>query len=89
MTPGSFSALKATLFALLDDERRIGGQADRELRHVAGRLGLSAYFSHPVRATISASARSSATRSRPPQRLVGSRALAGYDPIAMARAAAE
>jgi hypothetical protein len=24
MTPGSFPALKATLFALLDDEQRIG-----------------------------------------------------------------
>ena len=26
MTPGSFPALKATLFALLDDEQRIGAK---------------------------------------------------------------
>ena len=39
-------------------------QAHRELRDVAGRVGLRALFQPSARATISASARSSATRSR-------------------------
>ncbi len=39
-------------------------EAHRELRHVARRLGVRPLFQPPRRATISASARSSATRSR-------------------------
>jgi 5-methyltetrahydrofolate--homocysteine methyltransferase len=54
---------KATLFRLLDARTPDRREADRKLRHVAGRVGVGLYFSIP-KAAISASARSSATRSR-------------------------
>ena len=55
---------KATLFRLLDAERRIGVQPHRKLRHVAGLVGVGP-LSRPSRTRIiSASPRSSATRSK-------------------------
>ena len=65
--------------------RRDRHQAHRELRDVAGRVGLRALFHPSGERTISASARSSATRSRTTPRRKGwtrrrGRALAGADP---------
>ena len=73
MTPGSFPGLKVTLLALLDDEQRIGAKPTK-LRHVAGRLGLSAYFQPTMRDT----ARSSATRSGPAAKKAGGKPSAGW-----------
>ena len=55
---------KATLFELLDARDGDRRQAHRELCHVAGGRGLRALFRAPRQRTISASARSGATRSR-------------------------
>ena len=75
---------KATLFRLLDAKQRDRRQADRELCDVAGLVGLRASISAIPTPTISASPRSSATRSRtmPAQGHGGGggRALARADP---------
>ena len=55
---------KKTLFELLDAEKHCRREADRELCDVAGLVGVGALFLPTPRASISASARSSATRSR-------------------------
>ena len=55
---------KATLFKLLDAESERRREADRELCDVAGLVGVGALFQPSRKLSISASARSSATRSR-------------------------
>ena len=88
---------KATLFRLLDGEREIGVKLTESFAMWPGASVCGLYFSHP-KAIISASAGSSATRSRItpsaragrlPRRRSGWRPILNYDPLAAVRRAAE
>ena len=89
---------KATLFRLLDAERAHRREADRELRHVAGRVGLRALF-QPSREPLFRRRQDRARPGRGLRRAARAGRVAeaerwlapilNYDPLAAARTAAE